>query len=368
MAEKHETGVKSCEHHVVYRDAAYFAAWPFNGGMWRFADGEIALGFVRGRSDYDEETIRHGTVDRQRGEHMIIRSRDGGITWDIDDMTEVYHRPAFDEIVKKAPPRLGDGVAANPEADGFCLLAGFGIPPRDDQAAAWIIRSLDRGRSWSGPVRPLSHRFSFLAFRPGYCVREDGTVLIFGIGNTTDTATEKDAFPVVYASPDGGVHWHFLAVVEPQPRQSRCIMGDPLILRSGVILAAFRREYGHGVAYTQIYRSDDAGRSWRFLSRVNDWGAPANLVEMSDGRIVCLYGRRVPPYGIRGSISEDGGASWGREFVLRNDGGSGDIGYPRTVLNADGTLVTAYYFNDPDDSVQQHGGVRYIAATRWTVG
>ena len=51
--------------------------------------------------------------------------------------------------------------------------------------------------------------------------------------------------------------------------------------------------------------------------------------------------------------------SWGPEITLRAGGGSHDIGYPRTLAAADGTLVTAYYFNDAADRE------RYIAATRW---
>lgn len=83
--------------------------------------------------------------------------------------------------------------------------------------------------------------------------------------------------------------------------------------------------------------------------------------------MVCVYGYRAAPYGIRATVSDDSGATWGPEMVLRDDGGSGDLGYPRTVLREDGTLVTAYYFNSKDDTIQHHGGVRHIAATLWSI-
>ncbi|MBT3603447.1 MAG: exo-alpha-sialidase, partial [Candidatus Latescibacteria bacterium] len=54
-----------------------------------------------------------------------------------------------------------------------------------------------------------------------------------------------------------------------------------------------------------------------------------------------------------------GGATWGEDVVLREDGGNQDIGYPRTVLRADGSIVTAYYYNDAAE------GDRYIGATIW---
>ena len=50
---------------------------------------------------------------------------------------------------------------------------------------------------------------------------------------------------------------------------------------------------------------------------------------MRDGRIACVYGYRLPPFGLRARLSEDGGRTWGREIVLRDDGGSWDLGYPR---------------------------------------
>ncbi len=359
--------LQSCEHAVVYRDDEYFAAWPFNGGLWQFADGEVAAGFVRGRCTYEDASTHHHEVDNARGEHMVIRSRDGGVNWDADDMTLVYRRPDLDESLRQAPPWLESEAPADPNADGFCLLAGFGIPPHEDQKASFIMRSLDRGRTWSRPLRPAAYRYNFLSIRPGYCVRDDGTILIFGIANDAPTPTEADAFPVVYASKDGGVHWHLLGHIEPVPRKPMCIMGDPLILPDGTILAAFRREHGHWAAYTQIYRSLDGGRTWAFLSRPNDWGAPANLVRLPDGRIVCVYGYRQAPCGIRACCSEDGGATWGPEFILRADGGSADLGYPRTLLRPDGSLLTVYYFNDRDDPIQHHGGVRYIVATSWRI-
>ena len=63
---------------------------------------------------------------------------------------------------------------------------------------------------------------------------------------------------------------------------------------------------------------------------MNDWGAPGDLVRMRDGRIVCVYGYRLPPFGVRARFSEDDGRTWGRELILRDDGGSWDLGYPRS--------------------------------------
>jgi hypothetical protein len=62
---------------------------------------------------------------------------------------------------------------------------------------------------------------------------------------------------------------------------------------------------------------------------------------------------------MRATVSEDEGETWGKEIILRDDGGNHDIGYPRTILRPDGTLVTIYYYNEVAE------GERYIAATLW---
>ena len=99
--------------------------------------------------------------------------------------------------------------------------------------------------------------------------------------------------------------------------------------------------------------------------RVNDWGAPGDIVQMADGRIVCVYGYRLAPQGIRYRVSADGGKSWGEEVMLRADGGSWDLGYPRVIEHSPGRLLAVYYFNSAADKIQFNGGVRHIASTEF---
>jgi hypothetical protein len=124
----------------------------------------------------------------------------------------------------------------------------------------------------------------------------------------------------------------------------------------------FQRYPGHEI-WTDMIVSLDGGRTWRFLSRVNDWGAPGDIVERSDGRLVCVYGYRIPPQGVRYRVSEDGGRTWGSEVILRDDGGSWDLGYPRVIEHERGKLLTVYYMNLRNDPIQMNGGVRHIAQT-----
>ena len=88
-------------------------------------------------------------------------------------------------------------------------------------------------------------------------------------------------------------------------------------------------------------------------------GNPPKLSRLADGRIVLVYGARKAPYGIRARTSQDEGKTWGEEKLLRQDGGSRDLGYPRCVALEDGTLVTVYYFNENNEAE------RFIGATIW---
>ena len=55
--------------------------------------------------------------------------------------------------------------------------------------------------------------------------------------------------------------------------------------------------------------------------------------------------------------------TWGSELILRDDGGSWDLGYPRVIEVAPGRLLSTYYMNCKDDAIQMGGGVRHIART-----
>jgi len=365
---------------IVYRKDNEFAAWPFNGGMWQFNDGEIVVGFTRSKADYGKlENIQHGKMDPDGGEQVFIRSFDGGKSWPEDSITTFFKRPEFDKIADKAAPGERSEKSYDPTADAYMLWSGFGFPTKGKPAGVISMVSTDRGYTWSDPVRlptwlPGADRYtySFASGRPSYVVREDGMLLLFGSASRKHledkvTGIGEDASPVVWASWNGGASWGFLAEVEKKPALPCGILPYPLILPNGHILIAVRRQYNGYNAFVQIYRSSDHGRTWEFLSRVNDWGAPANLLLLPDERIVCVYGYRQEGYGIRARISEDNGATWGNEVIIRNDGGSWDLGYPRSVITPEGNILTVYYMNLASDPVQQDGGVRHIASTLWRV-
>jgi len=71
-------------------------------------------------------------------------------------------------------------------------------------------------------------------------------------------------------------------------------------------------------------------------------GNPPTLTLLPDGRLILVVGWRLPPYGVRAKVSSTEGATLSDWILLREDAGTGDIGYPRTVLIPSGQLVTRY--------------------------
>ena len=61
-------------------------------------------------------------------------------------------------------------------------------------------------------------------------------------------------------------------------------------------------------------------------------------------------------------ISRDGGMSWEYDYILRDDGPDGDLGYPSSVELDDGGLLTVYY-QKPSSSQDQCS----LLWTRWNI-
>ena len=91
-------------------------------------------------------------------------------------------------------------------------------------------------------------------------------------------------------------------------------------------------------------------RTWSAPERTPLYGHPGQLLVLHDGRLLCTYGRREAPFGIRACLSVDGGRTWQveKEIVIRDDLPNGDLGYPTTIEYEPGRLFCCYYGQEPD--------------------
>jgi len=366
------------EHGVVFRDDASFCGWPFICGFWTTGAGDYLVAFQRKAADYsDPSDINHDQVARFGPKIVTIRSRDLGRTWDANSLQTLFDLGADQEkVFAGLPGDYRDEVPldfTNPDV----LVASGSTPDYfRPHSRAWIRVSTDGGHNWRHPILAPNVGLPSVSGHASPLVRPDGVSLLFLTVTSEEGWKRRGA---VYAAVEGGAYWTFVSFITPNLDDGatdndrslplrfsghRYFYPRPLMLPSGRILCSLRCQRDPtDVLWTEIFASDDGGRTWGFLSRVNDWGAPGDIVRMSDGRIACVYGYRMPPFGIRMRVSDDEGRSWGRELVLRDDGGSWDLGYPRAVETEPGRLLAIYYMNTKSDPIQSNGGVRHIA---WT--
>ena len=371
--------IANVDHLVVYRRENEFVGWPHTMGYWNIGEGELLQQVTSINTTYSSATsISHDNLGGEKlgGKSVALRSRDYGRTWE---------KPVFN-MMSNADPKLAKAKTMGDLQpidflDRNVLVSnsspGFGTP-----AGRTLVRvSKDRGHSWGPSIAVPNDGLYSTSGMNSILVRPDGTALIWLM------EVDKDGWnrhPCVFALPPNGTDFHFLTFITKQHDPFGEADGDytstfrfgghrwfyprGYMLPDGRMLCVMRSQRDpRGDMWTEVYSSDDRGRTWQFLSRVNDFGSPGSLVVKKDGHLVMVYGYRLMPSGIRAKVSEDGGKTWGPELIVRDDGGSWDLGYPNAWETDDGKIGTIYYFNSKNDPVQVNGGVRHICRSIFSI-
>jgi hypothetical protein len=355
---------------VVYREPGRFAGWPANYGMWHWGD-EIVVVFVVGWLGplvgvHARDTTRPFTP-------MQARSPDGGRTWAAEPFTgalpgrDVAVLSADEHVVEalRAAPGLSDAdFAATPPGVDFTDPGTVVMCARTDLEAgsrSWFYVSRDRARSWAGP-------FAIPALgQPGVSARTDVVALDATSALFLLTAAKSDGHEgrvVAAVAEDGGTRFSLRSALGPEP-PGFAIMPSSVRTAAGTIVTAVRcTDPIRSRHWIDLYRSDDDGRHWRVddgpvVPDTGFGGNPPALAVLPDARLVLLYGYRDAPAGLRARLGDPTGTVWSGEIVLDAGGGMHDLGYPRCVVLADGTVVVCWYTNDVGSDE------RYIASLRW---
>jgi hypothetical protein len=347
---------KVVRHVVVYREDGRFAGWPANHGIWSWGD-EILVGFSRGTY---RDRGRYHNIDHDRPEEFLLaRSRDGGASWTVE-------RPEPPGALAGTPGmRHGLMPADAPEEHPVPLdepmdfaRPDFAMTVRMENSNNGVSRfyaSYDRGHTWRGPFAlPLFDQLGVMG-RTDYLIDGPREALLF---LTASKANGREGRPFFARTTDGGRTWRFVAFIGPEP-SGYAIMPSTVRIAPVELVTTIRR-LDAPRSWIDAYASHDDGRSWEFLSTPEPdtgEGNPPSLLRLRDGRLCLVYGVRARPYAIRARLSGDGGKTWGPAITLRDDGGSNDIGYVRSVVRPDGKVVAVYYFSDTTSPT------RHIAAT-----
>ncbi len=342
----------SVQHVDVYRVAGRYGGWPANHGIWAWGN-EILVGFEAG---YFKDSKTSHSIDYSRpAEHLLARSMDGGVTWTVEHPADLKPPPGLQQAgvpaeaggrpVTESP---GDIPFTHPDFVFTARMASIHVGP------SRFYYSIDRGRTWKGPYALPDFGTPGIAARTDYIVDGPQTMTIF---LTAAKANEKEGRVIAARTTDGGKTWTRLAYVHDEPAGNEFgIMPSTVRLSPTSLYTTVRYR-----RFIEAYRSDDNGLTWTGVTRaVPDTGRgnPPSLVKLVDGRLVVTFGYRAEPYGMRARVSTDEGRTWSNDIVLRSDGGTWDLGYPRTVVRPDGKLVTVYYYNQGDTE-------RFIGATIW---
>jgi hypothetical protein len=354
------------KHVLVYHEPGASCYGPVNSGIWCW-DDEIVVGFSkgvfmpdRGKPPLADPNIPHVNVQ--------ARSTDGGETWTYEAPANLGYGFTSKGIVENAsqPPQLPEGGLdfAHPH---------FGLRLNGQHFRA----TYDRGNTWLGPYEFSSFGFEALTSRTAYLVNSprDTHLFLSARDDSFDVQAKLDDRCFCARTRDGGQTFEFLGWMVPEDPAPRSVCPSVVRYSSQRLVAALRRRIdrphtqGEGfdrVCWIDVYESTDNGVTWRFLSKVADTdtthlhnGNPPSLVLLPDGRLVCVYGFRSPPWAMRARVSVDGGLTWGDELTLRTGGRNFDLGYPRSVLRPDGQIVTVYWFNT-DERPESH-----ICAVIW---
>ena len=229
--------------------------------------------------------------------------------------------------------------------------------PEDRNIYGSFVRlSNDGGRTWEKAIKvPITAPHGPIMLR-------DGRLLYVGKEFYSDRTDFKGDI-LAYQSLDGGITWEYLSRVKDTSGLPSYIYTEPhtVELDNGRILCGIRVQEGDGIT-VHVCHSDDGGESWSELKPLGICGAPPHFLLHSSGAIILSVGRRKAPFGQRALISYDGGKTFDKEVVLRDDATHGDLGYPSTVELDDGSLITVYY-----QSAKNDDPFRSLLYTKWRI-
>ncbi len=357
---RHIEGIK---HTIAAIEEDKFLGWPANNGLWQWGD-EILVGFTRGDI---AESSGHNITGIE--ESLFTRSIDGGETWEMfkpDDFMD-------DDNIKWVPEKKKQLESPlNFKHEGFAMrIFATGYHGNDDPEGGFYY-SYDRGATWEGPWylgeihKHPELRDHKITARTDYMVTGDKEMYLF-----ISVRNENVQRLACIKTEDGGVSYEFVSWITPAEYDVyvNTVMSSTVQISEDKFIISYRKIYpalsnreGNGV---EVAITEDRGRTWNIMSQVKYFESSSNppaLLELQDGRLICVYGDRHNSR-LSGKYSEDGGKTWGEEYIIRDNFTDGtsywDFGYPVLLQRDDGRILTIYYWAS-EENMQQH-----IAVSMW---
>ena len=339
---------------VVYRDPRFYSAFP---SIVRRPSGELLTAFRRAPDR--RLTGAKGTSHTDPNSYLVlVRSRDQGETWTKDP--ELIHAHAEGGAQDPCMVQLRDGLLV-------CASYAWYQMPRDSTPpygflGGYIMRSTDGARTWQGPYYPppvpgREHKDPYGKLHPVYnrgamCQGRDGRLYwVIHYGKAALHSTDVH----LMISSDGGRTWTYSC---PVATDDKVNFNEASLYETpkGDLVAFIRTDNFDD--HTVVARSTNHGKSFEPWQDAGFQGHPHHALRLPDNRVWLVYGYRHQPYGVRARILDPECTTLAAapEIILRDDGGSGDLGYPWATLLPNGRILSVYYFN-------QSGTTRFIGGT-----
>lgn len=169
------------QHVIVYREPGRFGGWPANHGMWSWGN-EMLVGFSAGYFK-DHGPNLHAIDHDLPEEHLLARSLDGGLTWNVENPA------AQGALIPRGPslhgtelPRVVDRPWTDCPGGIDFTHPDFAMTLRMTDTNAGPSRfyySTDRGHHWRGPFNLPQFGQKGIAARTDYLINGPHDCMLF---------------------------------------------------------------------------------------------------------------------------------------------------------------------------------------------
>jgi Neuraminidase (sialidase) len=338
------SNIPSAKNRIVYQKEDIYTTFP---SLFVLPDGKLGTSF-------DTRAAR-SHIDTSGGNLSLI-SGDNGKTWSKTS------NPLIDRKWQTK-----DGRLVRAGADGWVYVDASQEDELKKQhkiimkvrpgtiaykGGAHFATSTDGGKSWQKePITIPDDCEGLMGYQFGI-VTSKGVrlVAVYGRRLNPDTPTGYSKGEVyLLRSDDDGKSWKCYPMYPDGIPNTGTALNETTIEEAadGTIVAMMRSAPDDPAGYLREATSKDGGLTWTKPVTTSISGFPAALLRLKDGRLLCAYGYRRYPMGIRAVLSRDNGKTWDteHELIIRSDGLGRpmDLGYPKLCQLPDGSIFCIYY-------------------------
>lgn len=259
-----------------------------------------------------------GILETARG--TLLLSTFGSIGYRKDGRLERYGQQP--ENWKRATRGVSDDVAIN--------LAG-----------AKLMRSVDRGLTWSPPQdMPVNSPHGPIQLKDGRLLYPGVSPVGLGLDFKPD---EREVG--AWQSTDDGSTWTLAGRIPLRPSDQIIDYHElhGVEAADGTLVVMIRSHAKGGPREMLQTDSHDGGKTWTTPRSLGLQGYPPHLIRLKDGRLLLSYDHRIAPYGVQVRFSDNHGASWSEPVIITENAEKLDQGYPSTVQLDDHIFLSVWY-------------------------